>query len=1345
MSAKGRAMSRLLVCVVLAYAALSAGPARAAAQEAEKPGTTILTERCYWRQFYVSGMMRLSAAVLRNPKAEWFPESLLKRLERGNKTRWLKHRNIDWNATDWRDVAVAEFFRDIADQALPLVPQVHPPADWMKPDFDDARWLRQRLAPLPHDRSALFADCWNRAIYLRTTFTVTDAAKVKALNLNLTYRGGVRVFVNGAELARGHLPAGELKADTPGADYPEDAYRAYIDEVTEPHKGRRCVPDLRFTFDDAPKPPKRLGAKFKDYRNAFRGVWLNRKGWERIAKLRDRVLGPVAVPAKMLRKGTNVLAVEIRGSHYHPIVLPRAGGERIFPENWAEHGGFGNESWTHARLIDLRLTDPAGVVPAATRRPDGVQVWVEDMHNRCYTADYNQPGAPVGTVRMVGGLNGQASGQIGVGTSKELTGLTATVSDLVGPGGKIPAAAVRMSYMVPQPVNRLGLHGYGRGMSVGAMNRAAIDTTLYLSDNPLILKPGRGKELAAEMSKCFYLDHLTASPPAKVPADTCQPIWLTLKIPVSAKPGKYTGKVTVQAGGIKPVDVPVAVEVFDVRVPDPLEFQMDIMLEQSPYGIAKHYKCPLWSDEHFRLIETSLEQLARVGNDVLYIPILHNSEFGNREDSPVKWIRKRDGTLTFDYSRLDRYLDLAVKHLGKPAVISFGVMHTMMASAPPTVTVFDEAKGKAEKVDVSWKNNPFGRIPMWKAFASALVEHMDAKGLRGSMYWGHAGDPESDQPLIALLSELFPDIYWTASPHSRRGGSGGGGHHPEIFRAMSEIYAKPYTGTSYKGWLAKQQGQKVHNPLCPRQEMSGMSLPYAFRLGPDRAMHLGYTGFGRLGFDYFEKAWLDGYRGSDWNPSGIPCFTLSFAGKGRVEPSARFEALIEGIQDAEQRILIEQAIDRGMIPADLAAEANGAVLDRFKKSLCNRFREAEVAVNTVGWQERSRAVYAAAAKVAAKVGLDVDRTAGEVDVPALGAAHLVLKLRNWTARPRAWTAETSAPWLVPAATKGQATGHQDLVIKIDGTQQKVGATLSGTVTVTDVASGARRQVKVTARVTPPMALLCDHPNFNVPVGEAETREFRVVNHAANPQPWRLACSQKWISVSPDAGTLAPGKSVFVKVKAAPPSKAAATHTATFTFTGAGGAIAETIASRTFVIPPFKAPPGLPFGRVVKIEKVAPKWVKSHKIMARGDKKPTYGGGVIHDQNAPLFGHQYRGIQPIIGKKRFDRAMWVAPHHETVYALEGSGFARFAAYVGVPIDASRQIIRHHNRRVSFEIHVDGKVVVQSGLMTTMDPPRLLVVENLDRAKEMKLVTRLDSDRDNNSFLAVWANGEFYKKR
>lgn len=1326
-----------------------------AAGEAASKGKPILTERGYWRHYYVKGMIRVQSEALKKADPKVFPPKAMKRAEKGVK-KLLTNKKIDWAKTDWRDVAVWHQQRGLDDNpnAMRILPKALPPKNWPSTDFDDGGWLRMRMYPWSYHRSPLWDDIYNEKAFLRTHFEVPDPAKVKELILSLTYRGGIRVLVNGKELKRAHLPEGDLKLDSFGTPYPEEAYRCLIDEVPDGNKGRRVMPDLRLPFDSAPSNAR--GKKsLEKYRSPFRMGYLSRKGWNRIRNLRDRKLTGLKIPASMLRKGGNVLAIEIHSSHYHPIIMPGMGGNRFFGANWTAHGAFENRSWAHCRLIDLKLEDPSGSVPSAMDRPEGVQVWVDDMHNRLYPQDYNQRGAPVGVARIVGGANGEYSAQIVLGTSKKLGRVKAALSNLKQDDGDgvIPATSGRAKYMIAQPLSNMGMLGSGRGYSNSMRNKTAQDAARLIGAKA----PDR-KRWQEMYTKNFFYDHIGRRPPREVAANTCQPIWVTLKIPEGTPAGTYKGDVTITSEGIDPLKVPLEVKVVGWRVPSPQEFQSHAIVEHTPYGAIKHYQCEPWSARHFRLIERSFKQLARMGGDLVFIPVLKRTEMGNVEDCMIKWIRKKDGKPAFDFTILDKYLDVAMKHLGKPNVVSFVVMHKAMASAPQRVTLFDEATGKTESFAVGWREAPIKRIDWWKAFASAAYEHLKAKGLGDRVYWGHGADSENDPGLIQMFSELFPKTYWTASTHSYGGGAGGGGHDPYLFRCVSEIYSKPYTAKSAMGW--KQKSEQFYNTFCPRNVMTGRNPPYAFRVAPDHAIHLGFSGMGRIGFDYFDLTWNHGYHGRDFYEPGIPINMITWPGKIGTEPSARMEAMREGYQDAELRIYLERCVDRKLLPEDLAKEAHEAVFDRFRATVSRKFADSNLTENFTGWQNRSLKVYEAAAKVAAKVGLDVDKTTVTTEVPALGKRAVILKLRNWTAKPRAWKAKSSADWLVLKTATGEVQGQSELEVSLDGSKLKAGQKLEGLVTVTDVAGGNEQAVAFNITTTEPMELLFDHPHFNVIAGKSETREFRVENRTVAEQPWKISASVPWIKIDPPEGKLAPGASLFVKLTAKPTDAGAATHETKLTFEGCGGQSKQEIASKTFVIKPTVAPEKLPLGRKIKIEQskkflskhhvqmhgeVLGRWVTSKRYATGRSKKKA--SGKPH-KPSPLMGRSWGGGQrsviPLIGRNKFERGFWVFPHHETTFKLEGTDVHAFSAYVGIPLDAIKKTIRKHHRRVVFEVYVDGKPHFQTKLVTVKDGPQLVVVSGLEGAKEMKLVSRLDSNGDSNSFLAVWADAQFYQK-
>ncbi len=72
------------------------------------------------------------------------------------------------------------------------------PADWTKPEFPDATWLRGGARAT--SRTPYVAN-----LCLRARFEVTDPAQVKDLKLTVVYSGGAIVYLNGQELARGNV------------------------------------------------------------------------------------------------------------------------------------------------------------------------------------------------------------------------------------------------------------------------------------------------------------------------------------------------------------------------------------------------------------------------------------------------------------------------------------------------------------------------------------------------------------------------------------------------------------------------------------------------------------------------------------------------------------------------------------------------------------------------------------------------------------------------------------------------------------------------------------------------------------------------------------------------------------------------------------------------------------------------------------------------------------------------------------------------------------------------------------------------------------------------------------
>lgn len=1404
MSILGQRSFAVIVVVAIVTLAALAVPTHASgsgeAQTASAPANrVILDETGYFREYDSFGLPRLNGDVLRSEGQRLFGPKLAV-LER-NVKRMLKDKGYDWNTTDWRDVAVccfqsSQMYGAVSSEegALSAMPTVPPPADWARPGFDDSDFVRQHRGVAAWNCDWNYRECstmYRRAIYLRSYFEVPDVAKARDLSLTIAYRGGIRVLVNGKEIARKDLLDGELGPEAYAADYPLAAYQAEADEIPA-KRNPLFTGDLRCRYEQAPQDTSQ-----KDYHVTYARYLLNRKGWERLMKIRDRELGPLPIPSTALRKGSNVLAIELRASRLHPAVAPdKAYGTSM---GW----GAGIHGWDHARLLRLELQATGGSVPSALRRPPGFQAWAADMHDRLFDRDFNPAGWPTGHVRLVGGQNGSYSAQIGIGSDKDVGGLKVTCSELTGPGGgEIPADAVRVQPLAGHGFRELSFLGSGRSYE-GPRAWATMSTLWQWGDRETGPYPQGVTDRAKYTESFRFFDHITSDPITTVPADSCQPFWLTLKVPAAAPPGHYSGKVTVHADGQPAISVPIQAEVIGWRVPDPQTFQTFAQSEQSPYAVAKHYKAELWSEEHYRLIETSFAQLARIGCRWVMAPVVLNSECGNRGDSPIRWIRKKDGSFSFDYSRLDRYLALAGKHLGKPEVVCFVVMHGADSKAVE-VNVFDEETGHTEVMDVGPDNAQ--RKPLWKAFAVSLHEHMKSLGLAQSMYWGLPYDMTPDLELLPLLAEVVPEVSWTKAAH---------GAYPEpAFPIVSNVYGQTLPAKSRHGWknpyvflLTTRLGGSV---IC----VDGCAPPFPYRVMCDRALQCGFRGLGRVGADYFDNTWYDGCKASHWNMVGRSIVQTLWPGKTGVESGARNEAFLEGLQEAEIRIFLEQAIERKIIPEALAKEAEAVLDEHFAGTAFIDAGDADVQMQdfSAGWRVRSTRMYETAAKVAAAVGMDTaeaafgqatqfqmtwgdnttKRPAGKpVAVPVLGRTALQLTLRNWTSRPRAWKASASEPWMVPSKKEGSVMGQQALPITLDGMALKEGQEMTGTLTVTDVSTGAAYPVEITVKAVKGMVLNVMteldfstgggsgaggfrtinlgrlFPVFTVPVGQSESREYFLSNRTAGSQKWEISSSHESILLEPASGKIAAGASIPVKVTARPKENQNAIHDATLTLTAADGAVKETYPIKVYVVA--SQMPPVPAGEVVYLSDLDKKYVKSHCLFgfdgtAEKNKRArpwwykapniTLSGfcgnwpGISRTQEEDAARHTKDGgyktleeqcMLPFnIAGKKFNHGLWVVPLHETVYSVEGAGFSAFVAEVGFS-----SMCKQPGKPVNCEIYVDGQLRAQSGLVKAGDPPRLLVVDSLGQAQEVRLVTRRDDLSDDGEITVTWADARFIK--
>jgi len=288
------------------------------------------------------------------------------------------------------------------------------PAGWPAVDFDDSAWPRTaggRLANLAFmDDSKDFGGgilpfCRGALVCLRGKFRVDDPKAVRALHLSIECRGGIVVHLNGREVARAHLPAGELTAATPADPYPAEAFVG---------ANGKPLPWAKLAKPDDTETRRRIA-------------------------LRKRSLGPLALPTGLLREGTNVLAVAIRRSDFDPAA-----------KTWFR--GYTRGAWSPLGLTGLKLQAVGtGATANVGRRSGAAAVFNQDRNDRTTVRDYGDPCEPLRPIALAAARNGTFSGKIVVASDKPVEGLRAVAGELkaVKGGGAIPASGVRVLYSEP--------------------------------------------------------------------------------------------------------------------------------------------------------------------------------------------------------------------------------------------------------------------------------------------------------------------------------------------------------------------------------------------------------------------------------------------------------------------------------------------------------------------------------------------------------------------------------------------------------------------------------------------------------------------------------------------------------------------------------------------------------------------------------------------------------------------------------------------------------------------------------------------------------------------------------
>lgn len=236
-------------------------------------------------------------------------------------------------------------------------------------------------------------------------------------------------------------------------------------------------------------------------------------------------------------------------------------------------------------------------------------------------------------------------------------------------------------------------------------------------------------------------------------AQTVRPVWVSIRIPEDARPGKYTTQIVVTGKGAGKITMPLELEVINQTLPNYTQWTYHLDLWQHPSAVARMLNLEMWSDEHFEAIKQQMLPLAQAGQKVITTTLNRDpwgsQTFDDYEDMII-WKKDQSGKWTFDYTIFDRYVE---------TMMSIGINKQINCySMLPWSNQLNWYEGNAfKKSSVSPKSARYEE--MWSAFLKDFIQHLRQKGW--DKITNIATDERSAEEMeivVGLINKYAPEL-----------------------------------------------------------------------------------------------------------------------------------------------------------------------------------------------------------------------------------------------------------------------------------------------------------------------------------------------------------------------------------------------------------------------------------------------------------------------------------------------------------------------------------------------------------------------------------------------------------
>jgi Glycoside hydrolase 123, catalytic domain/Carbohydrate family 9 binding domain-like/Glycoside hydrolase 123 N-terminal domain len=404
-------------------------------------------------------------------------------------------------------------------------------------------------------------------------------------------------------------------------------------------------------------------------------------------------------------------------------------------------------------------------------------------------------------------------------------------------------------------------------------------------------------------------DPLLTSPPAEIKPNWTQGIWLTISVPRDAATGDYQGALQIQAGS-ESRHLDLSLRVLDFTLPGMTKGEFYLNIWQDPAAVARVAKVPLWSPEHWKLLEAYTQDLAAHGQNSISTSIVYDpwrSQTGFVYPSMVEWRFQGEyqagqaSRFEFDFSVFDRYVEMMMKAGIDKSIQCFSMVDGPGRTSLCNIGYIDTTTGKLRVCPTHVGDAAYRDA--WGAFLPALVNHLKQKGWLDRTYIGFDEKPQ------AVMNGIF-SVLKVDAPELKVALAGGSSSEESATAGDLILY---YGALSRRDAIRKLLEERHTVGATTFYTACGTASPNTFiyspqwesRLLPWIAFQHGLAGYARWAYQSWpDDVWKQ--PESRWHSGDS---FLVYPGETGPIDSTRWEMLRQGIEDYEALGMLKRKVE----------------------------------------------------------------------------------------------------------------------------------------------------------------------------------------------------------------------------------------------------------------------------------------------------------------------------------------------------------------------------------------------------------------------------------------------------